>query len=84
MLINLILFSFVSTVLTTTTLVYAIKFIGSTSTSIMGAFEPIVAIGVSVIIFGERITINLIAGVILILAGVILNIVSNSRILNEH
>ena len=83
-LLNLILFSFVSTVLSITTLVYAIKFIGSTSTSIMGAFEPIVAIVVSVTIFGERLTLNLIAGVILILAGVILNIVSNSRILNEH
>lgn len=84
LLINLILFSFVSTVLSITTLVYAIKFIGSTSTSIMAAFEPIVAIGVSVILFGERITLNLIAGVILILAGVILNIVSNAGKWNDH
>lgn len=83
-LLNLALFSFVSTVLSVTTLVFAIKIIGSTATSIMGAFEPMVAVGVSVLLFKERFTWSLMAGVIFILIGVILNVVSNARKVNAQ
>jgi len=75
---NLALLSLVSTVLSIITLVYAIKYIGSTSTSVMGALEPIVAISVSVLFFGEQLTASLISGVALILAGVIMNITSSA------
>ena len=77
-LLNLVLLALISTVLSIITLVYAIKFIGSTSTSVMGALEPIVAISVSVLLFGEQLTVSLIAGVVLVLAGVIINITSGA------
>src|SRR5690554_2508023 len=51
---DLVIFSLVTTVLSTLTLVYAIQKIGSTPTSIMGALEPVVA--VSVLLFHEIIT----------------------------
>lgn len=75
--IDFALFSLVTTVLSILALVYAIKLIGSTPTSILGALEPVVAVGVSVILFGEALTISLIAGIVLILTGVIINIISN-------
>ena len=74
-------FAFVTTVISCITLVYAIQYIGSTTTSILGALEPVVAVLVSVVLFHESFTANLILGIILIIAAVILNILS-SRILN--
>lgn len=76
---DLTMFSLVTTVLSTLALVYAIQKIGSTPTSIMGALEPVVAILVSVILFHEVVTDNLIIGVVLILFGVILNILADAR-----
>ena len=78
-LINLTLFSLITTVVSVSALVYAIKYIGSTQTSIMGALEPVVAIIVSVTLFGELITLNLILGVILIIFGVLISILFNKK-----
>lgn len=78
-LFNIILFSIVTTVISISTLIYAIKYIGSTPTSIMGALEPVVAVGVSVLFFQEEFTLSLFIGVVLILIGVILNILSERK-----
>lgn len=80
MFLNFFCFALVTTVLSTTALVYAIKYIGSTPTAIMGALEPVVAVMVSVILFQEIVTNQLIWGVLLILMGVILNILSNQKL----
>jgi len=69
------LFAFVTTVVTITALIYAIKLIGSTQTAILGALEPVVAVAVSVWLFGEDLTVKLIVGVVLILVGVIVNVI---------
>lgn len=79
LLINFIIFAFVTTLISSLTLVYAIKIIGSTPTAILGALEPIIAVLISVLMFGEHFTINLLIGIILILSGVILNIISESK-----
>lgn len=76
---NLSLFALITTVLSILTLVYAIKLIGSTPTSIMGALEPIVAVAVSVLFFSEDFTLNLAIGVNLIVFGVILSIISETK-----
>lgn len=76
---NFLIFALVTTVLSTTALVYAIQYIGSTPTAIMGALEPVVAVLVSVLLFQEILTRNLVLGVILILLGVILNILSDQK-----
>lgn len=77
-LLDITIFALVTTVLSMSTLVYAIKTIGSTATSIMGALEPVVAVAVSVILFHENLTMSLILGVCLIVSGVIINIVSEA------
>lgn len=71
-------FAFLTTVISSLCLVYAIKYIGSTPTAILGALEPVVAVMVSVLIFHEKFTGNLLIGITLILMGVILNVLSDS------
>lgn len=75
MFLQLTIFSFITTVLSMTTLIYAIRFIGSTPTAIMGAIEPVVAVGISVGLFEEKLTMNLIVGVVLIIIGVLIDII---------
>lgn len=70
-------FAFVTTVISCITLVYAIKYIGSTATSILGALEPVVAVCVSVVLFHEPFTANLILGIMFIIIAVVLNILAD-------
>ena len=76
---HLALFSLITTALSVVSLVYAIKYIGSTPTAIMGAVEPIVAVMISVGLFGEALTFSLIAGVIIIISGVLIDVVFNKK-----
>jgi drug/metabolite transporter (DMT)-like permease len=78
-LLNLTVFALVTTVLSISCLIYAIQLIGSTPTAIMGALEPVVAVLISVLLFGEKLTLSLSLGVIFIIAGVTLNVISDAR-----
>lgn len=64
--------SFISTIVSIVLFIKALKIIGSTSTSILGTFEPIVSIIMGILLFGENITIQIILGTILILSSVML------------
>ncbi|MCJ7936350.1 MAG: DMT family transporter [Chryseobacterium sp.] len=77
--LNFLIFAFLTTVISSLCLVYAIKYIGSTPTAILGALEPVVAVMVSVLMFHEKMTPNLLAGIILILLGVTLNVISDRK-----
>ncbi|MGG5207730.1 DMT family transporter [Chryseobacterium sp. MIQD13] len=77
--LNFIIFAFLTTVISSLCLVYAIKYIGSTPTAILGALEPVIAVMVSVLMFHEKFTMNLLIGIILILLGVILNVISDRK-----
>lgn len=76
---NFIVFAFLTTVISSLCLVYAIKYIGSTPTAILGALEPVVAVIISVLMFHEKFTANLLIGITLILTGVILNVIAANR-----
>lgn len=78
-LINLVVFAFVTTLISSVALVIAIQYIGSTPTAIMGALEPVIAVAVSVLFFQEEFTTNLLIGIVFILSGVLLNVLSNRR-----
>ena len=75
---NFFTFALVTTVISSLALVFAIKEIGSTATSILGAFEPVVAVAISVIIFGEDFSMSLALGILMIIIGVLLNVIGNS------
>lgn len=79
LILHMSLFALVTTVFSITSLIYAIQYIGSTPTSIMGALEPVVAVLISVCFFSEDLTWNLMLGVVLILAGVIFNMVFDTK-----
>lgn len=69
---NLLLLALLPTVLSNLTLVLAIKEIGSTMTSILGSMEPLTAVLVGVIHFGERFDLDAAAGLILVITAVII------------
>ncbi len=76
---HLTLFALITTALSVVSLVYAIKYIGSTPTAIMGAVEPVVAVMISVGLFDETLAFSLIAGVIIIISGVLIDVVFNKK-----
>jgi drug/metabolite transporter (DMT)-like permease len=77
--LNFLIFAFLTTVISSLCLVYAIKYIGSTPVSILGALEPVVAVLISVLMFHERFTSNLLIGITLILFGVTLNVIGDQK-----
>ncbi|MEF9478150.1 DMT family transporter [Chryseobacterium sp. 1B4] len=81
--INFLIFAFLTTVISSLCLVYAIKYIGSTPVAILGALEPVVAVLVSVLMFHEKFTNNLLIGITLILLGVTLNVITDRKKLNH-
>lgn len=58
------------TIISLETITISIKIIGSTTTAILGALEPLTAIFFGIIFFHEQITVRIASGVILILIGV--------------
>lgn len=76
---NALLLAAIPTVLSNLFLVKAIPIIGSTPTSIMGALEPLTAVIVGVIAFGEPLTSNSITGIVLVIGAVLLLVLSKSR-----
>lgn len=62
----------VPTVLSLIFMVKAVKIIGSTPTAILGALEPVTAVTIGVLVFGEVLTGMLIAGILLILGSTVL------------
>jgi drug/metabolite transporter (DMT)-like permease len=67
------------TVISDLTLIMAIKRIGSTLTSILGSMEPLTAVVIGVIYFGEMLDLSTIIGLILIIVAVIIVIVASGR-----
>ena len=60
------------TVLSLVLMVVAVHDIGSTPTAIMGALEPMTAVAIGVLVFGEDFTARLAVGIVLILTAVLL------------
>lgn len=58
------------TIISLETITISIKLIGSTTTAILGALEPLTAIFFGIIFFHEQMTVRISSGVILILIGV--------------
>lgn len=69
---SLLLLALLPTVLSNYTLVQAIRHIGPTMTSILGSMEPLTAVLVGVVHFGERFDLNAAAGLILVITAVII------------
>ena len=53
-------------------MVYAAKYVGSTTTAILGALEPLTAVLIGIFVFGESFSTTLAVGIVLILGAVLL------------
>lgn len=67
---NLILLALIPTVISNLALVRAVKSIGSTLASVLGAMEPLTAVCVGIFAFGEAFTANIAQGITLIIISV--------------
>jgi drug/metabolite transporter (DMT)-like permease len=71
--------AFFATVVSDLTLIMAIKYVGSTVSSILGSMEPLVAVMVGVLYFSEYFDAYSLLGIILILASVALVVTKTSK-----
>ena len=62
----------VPTILSLVLMTIAVHEVGATPTAIMGALEPLTAVAIGVLVFGEALTVQLAIGIVLILAAVLL------------
>lgn len=62
----------VPTVLSLVFMTVAVHEVGATPTAIMGALEPLTAVAIGVMVFGEVLTMRLAVGIVLILSAVLL------------
>lgn len=63
--LNLILLAVIPTVISTATLAASTKIIGATKASVLGVFEPLTAILIGTLIFGEKMSWNIVIGIVL-------------------
>ncbi len=75
--LNVIGLAVFPTVISMLTLAIATRIIGATKTSVLGVFEPITAIAVGTIFFGESLTLNIIVGVAITLVAVTFMVVTS-------
>lgn len=76
---NLMGLSFVCTVVTNLFVVMAVKRIGSTMVAVLGALEPLTAVVLGHLLFGEAVTWNALLGIALILPAVVIVIFCRRR-----
>ncbi len=76
--VNVVLLAVAPTVISNITLLLAVRNIGGTLTSILGALEPVTAVCIGAMVFGEEFTLSEAVGITLILAAVVLVILNRS------
>lgn len=77
--LNLIGLAILPTIISTATLALSTRKIGATKASVLGVFEPITAILVGTLAFGEQLTANIIVGIIVCIAAISFMIISTKR-----
>lgn len=74
-----LLLAIVPTVVSCTALVVAIRCVGSTTTSILGAMEPVTAVLCGTLVFGEPMSLRIFIGIVVIIAAVLLVVAGDAR-----
>lgn len=76
---NLLGLAILPTIVSTASLAVATRNIGATKASVLGVFEPITAILVGTLVFGEELTPNIIAGILISIVAVSFMIMLTKR-----
>ena len=74
--LNLIGLAIFPTMIAMLTIALSTRLIGPTKTSVLGAFEPVTAILIGTLVFGEPLTVNILAGIVICIAAVLFMILS--------
>lgn len=77
--LNLVGLALLPTIVSTATLAVATRNIGATKASVLGVFEPITAILVGTLVFGEALTNNILLGITIAMIAVTFMIISTKR-----
>ena len=77
--VNLTGLAILPTIVSTASLAVATRNIGATKASVLGVFEPITAILVGTVVFGEALTANIIAGILISIVAVTFMIMLTKR-----
>lgn len=77
--LNIVWLALLPTIVSTTTLAIATRNIGATKASVLGVFEPITAILVGTLMFGEPLTANIIIGISIAIVAVTFMILVTKR-----
>ncbi|MBR0362579.1 MAG: EamA family transporter, partial [Alistipes sp.] len=77
--LNIVGLAILPTIVSTATLAVATRRIGATKASVLGVFEPITAILVGTLVFGEALTNNIIIGILIAIVAVTFMIISTKR-----
>lgn len=76
---NLVGLAVFPTLVSLLTLAVATRLIGATRTSVLGVFEPVTAIAVGSVFFGESLTLNVIVGICITLFAVTFMVLSDKK-----
>ena len=76
---SLIGLALLPTVVSTASLAVSTRKIGATKASVLGVFEPITAILVGTLVFGEALTLNIVTGILLSMAAITFMIITTKR-----
>ena len=77
--VNLVCLAIFPTIISTATLAVATRNIGATKASVLEVFEPITAILVGTLVFGEPLTSNIIIGITISIVAVMFMIITTKR-----
>jgi drug/metabolite transporter (DMT)-like permease len=77
--LNLVRLALLPTIVSTATLAISTRNIGATKASVLGVFEPITAILVGTLVFGEALTNNIIIGILIAMIAVTFMIITTKR-----
>ena len=77
--ISLIALAVIPTIVSMATLAVSTRNIGATKTSVLGVFEPITAILVGTLVFGEALTSNIVIGISISVIAVLFMIIVTKR-----
>ena len=76
---NLVGLAIFPTIVSTATLAVATRNIGATKASVLGVFEPVTAILVGTLVFGEALTSNIVIGIVISVIAVTFMIAATKR-----
>lgn len=77
--LNIVGLAIMSTIVSTATLAIATRNIGATKASVLGVFEPITAILIGTLVFGEPLTANIVVGIGIAIVAVMFMIIVTKR-----